>query len=407
MKKLFMVLAFAGVSVASMAQDDAVNKYSVATNSFWSNWFIQVGANWNAFYSNEEHGVRGDADLSNSPFEKERSSLGAAIAIGKWFTPGIGLRTKLQGIWGKTVVANWNPALWDQQRAVADIDNDEKVVGKFMRYWTLSEDVLLNLSNLICGYNPNRVWNFIPFFGGGISRNMTYNRYAMHLRVGILNEFRISDRVAVNLELGWNRHEEDFDGIEFGSLFEGHKNRGWEDKDNTLYGELGLTFNIGRVGWDAVPDVDALKRLHEQQLAALQSQLNDANAEIARLNNLIKNHVCPNNPGIKEFVTTPVSVFFNLDKTDIASQKDLVNVRALAKYATDNESNVLVSGYADSATGSVEHNQWLSEQRAETVAAELENMGLSRSQIKTQGLGGVDTLSPIEFNRRATVQITE
>ena len=135
-----MVLAFAGVSVASMAQDDAVNKYSVATNSFWSNWFIQVGANWNAFYSNEEHGVRGDADLSNSPFEKERSSLGAAIAIGKWFTPGIGLRTKLQGIWGKTVVANWNPALWDQQRAVADFDNDEKVVGKFMRYWTLSED---------------------------------------------------------------------------------------------------------------------------------------------------------------------------------------------------------------------------------------------------------------------------
>ena len=68
---------------------------------------------------------------------------------------------------------------------------------------------------------------------------------------------------------------------------------------------------------------------------------------------------------------------------------------------------MLVSGYADSATGSVEHNQWLSEQRAETVAAELENMGLSRSQIKTQGLGGVDTLSPIEFNRRATVQITE
>ena len=391
MKKLFMVLAFAGVSVASMAQEDAVNRYSVATNSFWSNWFIQVGANWNAFYTDEEHGVRGDLDLSNSPFEKERSSLGAAIAIGKWFTPGIGLRTKLQGIWGKM------PHQWQR----------EQVEGRFVRYWTLSEDVLLNLSNMILGYNPNRVWNFIPFFGGGISRNMTDNFYAMHLRVGLLNEFRLSKRVALNLELGWNRSEEDFSGIWGGQLKNAHNGRGWEDKDNTLYGELGFTFNLGKATWDAVPDVDAIKRMYQAQIDALNSQLNDANAEIARLNNLIKNHKCPTCPDVHEFITTPVSVFFNLNRTEIASQKDLVNVRALAKYAVDNNSNLLVTGYADSATGSVDHNQWLSERRAETVAGELEGMGVSSSKITTRGLGGVDTLSPIEFNRRATVQITE
>ena len=391
MKKLFMVLAFAGVSVASMAQEDAVNRYSVATNSFWSNWFIQVGANWNAFYTDEEHGVRGDLDLSNSPFEKERSSLGAAIAIGKWFTPGIGLRTKLQGIWGKM------PHQWQH----------EQVEGRFVRYWTLSEDVLLNLSNMILGYNPNRVWNFIPFFGGGISRNMTDNFYAMHLRVGLLNEFRLSKRVALNLELGWNRSEEDFSGMWGNTLKNAHNGRGWEDKDNTLYGELGFTFNLGKATWDAVPDVDAIKRMYQAQIDALNSQLNDANAEIARLNNLIKNHKCPTCPDVHEFITTPVSVFFNLNRTEIASQKDLVNVRALAKYAVDNNSNLLVTGYADSATGSVDHNQWLSERRAETVAGELEGMGVSSSKITTRGLGGVDTLSPIEFNRRATVQITE
>ncbi len=397
MKKLFMVLAFAGVSVASMAQEDAVNRYSVATNSFWSNWFIQVGANWNAFYTDEEHGVRGDADLSNSPFEKERSSLGAAVAIGKWFTPGIGLRTKLQGIWGKMPHVGATPN-------GARMGNVE---GRFVRYWTLSEDVLLNLSNMILGYNPNRVWNFIPFFGGGISRNMTDNFYAMHLRVGLLNEFRLSKRVALNLELGWNRSEEDFSGAWGNSLKNAHNGRGWEDKDNTLYGELGFTFNLGKATWDAVPDVDAIKRMYQAQIDALNSQLNDANAEIARLNNLIKNHKCPTCPDVHEFITTPVSVFFNLNRTEIASQKDLVNVRALAKYAVDNNSNLLVTGYADSATGSVDHNQWLSERRAETVAGELEGMGVSSSKITTRGLGGVDTLSPIEFNRRATVQITE
>ncbi|MBR4389627.1 MAG: OmpA family protein [Prevotella sp.] len=391
MKKLFMVLAFAGVSVASMAQDDAVNRYSVATNSFWSNWFIQIGANWNAFYTDEEHGVRGDLDLSNSPFEKERSSIGAAVAIGKWFTPGIGLRTKLQGIWGNM------PYQWQR----------EQVEGRFVRYWTLSEDVLLNLSNMLLGYNPNRVWNFIPFFGGGISRNMTDNFYAMHLRVGLLNEFRLSKRVALNLEIGWNRHEEDFSGMWGNTLKNAHNGRGWEDKDNTVYGELGFTFNLGKATWDPVPDVDAIKRMYQAQIDALNSQLNDANAEIARLNNLIKNHKCPTCPDVHEFITTPVSVFFNLNRTEIASQKDLVNVRALAKYAVDNNSNLLVTGYADSATGSVDHNQWLSERRAETVAGELEGMGVSSSKITTRGLGGVDTLSPIEFNRRATVQITE
>ena len=35
MKKLMIVLAFAGISMSSMAQDaDPVQKYSVATNSF-------------------------------------------------------------------------------------------------------------------------------------------------------------------------------------------------------------------------------------------------------------------------------------------------------------------------------------------------------------------------------------
>ena len=34
---------------------------------------------------------------------------------------------------------------------------------------------------------------------------------------------------------------------------------------------------------------------------------------------------------VKQLVNTPVSVFFNINKSTIASQKDLVNVQALAK----------------------------------------------------------------------------
>ena len=378
MKKLFIVLALAGMSLTSMAQEDPTLKYSVAANSFWSNWFIQAGAEWNAWYSNEEHGL----GLARSPFKKFRSNPGASIAIGKWFTPGIALRTKLQGIWGKTVT---------------DADN----YGNHNSFWTLNEHVMFNLSNLIYGYNPNRVWNLIPFAGAGISRTMTYNLYAMQLSVGLQSSWKLNKHLNIYLEGGWNRLEGDVDGIE-----KSNGQRGWDSHDNMFYAELGLNFNLGKATWNKVPDVDAIKALSQSQIDALQKQLDDANAENARLKNMLANQ---KNAGqsVKEYVTTPVSVFFNINKTKIASQKDLVNVRALANYAKDNNSKLLVTGYADSATGTPAINQRLSEGRANTVAEELVKMGVSRDNISTAAKGGVDDLSPVSFNRRATVQVTE
>ena len=82
-------------------------------------------------------------------------------------------------------------------------------------------------------------------------------------------------------------------------------------------------------------------------------------------------------------------------------------MQALAKYAKENNSSLLVTGYADSATGTPDHNQWLSEKRAKRVADEIVKMGVSESKIKQEAKGGVDILSPISYNRRATVQITE
>ena len=90
MKKILALLALASVSMGSFAQDVVPEeKYSIATNSFGSNWFVQAGLDWNAWYSAEERGH----DLSKSPFKKFRSNPGISLAFGKWFTPGIGLRT--------------------------------------------------------------------------------------------------------------------------------------------------------------------------------------------------------------------------------------------------------------------------------------------------------------------------
>ena len=380
MKKLFIALAFAGISLSSMAQDaDPTLKYSVATNSFWSNWFIQVGADWNAWYSGQEHGQ----DLSTSPFKKFRSNPGVSVAVGKWFTPGLGLRTKLSGIWGKNVT---------------DDNND----GNGNKYWTLNEHVLFNLSNMLCGYNPDRVWSFIPFAGAGLTRSMTYNTYAMNYSIGILNTFRVSKKVGINFELGWDRLEGDADGCDYSN-----GNRGWDSHDNKLYAEVGLTYNLGKASWDKTPDVDAIKALSQSQIDALNAQLNDANAENARLKKLLADKKEESTKGVKEFANSPVSVFFSINKYKIASRKDLVNVKEMAKYAKENDANILVTGYADSATGKPAYNQKLSEKRANTVADEIVKMGVSRDKITTEAKGGVNDLSPISYNRRATVQIKD
>ena len=389
MKKLLIALAFAGVSLGASAQDsDPVLKYSVATNSFWSNWFVQVGGDFNSWISDQEHGRGLDGGDHYGLFAGDRTSWGGAIALGKWFTPGIGLRTKLQA-WNAKQVGPQNPT------------------SKF-NYWTLNEQVMLNLSNLFCGYNPTRVWNVIPFFGGGFSRNCSDNLYTMQLSVGLQSSWRLCKYANIYVEAGWNRLEEDFDGAYGNTLKDSHVNRGWEDKDNNLYAEVGLTFNLGKSTWEKTPDVDAIKALAQSQIDALNAQLNDANAENARLKNMLANQKPVETPkAVKEFITTPVSVFFNINRTNIASQKDLVNVQALAKYAKENNCKLSVTGYADSATGTPAINQKLSEGRAATVTEELVKMGVGRDKITSVGKGGVDELSPISFNRRATVQITD
>ena len=382
MKKFMMVLAMASVSVAGMAQTETPEmKYSVATNSFWSNWFISADVAYGAFYTNEEDG------FSKSPLKDFRRNLGASVAIGKWFTPGMGLRTKMTGIWGRNV-------------------QTENASDNAVKFWNLQEQALFNLSNMFCGYSETRVWNFIPYAGFGVLRNMSDNYYANNVSVGLLNTWKLSKKLFVNFDVNFN-FSPDYDAFRLNRNVANNYGDGLSNCDRYFSAEVGLTYNLGKGTWTKTPDVDALKALHQSELDALNARLADANAENDRLNNLIKNHKCPEakTVTVKEVTTAPVSVFFNIGKSKIASKKDLVNLKGLAEAAKENNKTLVVTGSADSKTGSASFNQTLSEKRAETVKQELIKMGVPESQIEVKAIGGVNDIEPFSYNRRAVVSV--
>ncbi len=392
MKKLMFALALVGFTTGAMAQENEIptQKYSVATNSFWANWFVQVGGQFNAAYTNEEQ-------LGNkNPFSVDRGTFGFEVAVGKWFTPVIGLRTKFQGIWSKAVV---------------DADNHHAY-----KYWGIQEDVMFNLSNAFCGYNEKRFWNIAPYVGIGYMQRMksTDDANAKSLyrepsyNVGIYNSFRINRRLAAYLDVWALATEGSFDGVngEGKTDWRTHEKTHCRYWDKMVGVSVGLNVNLGKtIGWNKVPDVDALMAMNKEQLDALNASLKEQQDENARLRNLLANQKPAETKTIKEFSTTPVSVFFNINKSKIASRKDLVNVKELAKYAKDNNKKVVVTGYADSKTGTAAINNKLSEARANAVANELVKMGLSRDNIIIEHKGGVNDLSPFSYNRRAIVKL--
>ena len=391
MKKLFIALAFLGLTSASVsAQETEVpqKKHSVATNSFWSNWFISAGFAGNAFYTSQE-----DDRVKGNPFSDKRGTLGFTVAIGKWFTPGIGLRTKFDGVWGKHV----------------ETDNIHPIYNMI----NLHEDVMFNLSNMICGYNEKRVWNFIPYVGIGWARNTTTKTDEISYHFGLLNNFRVNKRVQIFADLNLAAYEGRFD-LNSGSnavkdpwaTNRKSNRRHW---DNKLSLEVGVTYNIGKCNWEKTPDVDALIAMNNEQMDALNQSLKDQQDENARLREMLEaeknKKPAATTETEKEYVGISSSVFFNINSDKIASRKDLVNVKEMAEYAKSNNAKIVVTGYADSNTGTAEYNKKLSEKRAEAVVNELVKMGVSRDNIIVKAEGGVDNIAPFSYNRRVMVKI--
>ena len=379
-----LLLAIAGMSLGTFAQETTTTeiptqKHKVVTNGFWDNWFVDFGGDYISNYSNQEVGV------SANPFICDRGNWGFHVAVGKWATPSFGMRAKIGAAWG-TQVNGPESSL---------VDNE---VNPLYNQVVVTLEPMINLHNLFAGYKP-RVWNTIAYASVGYGRHIAHNNCegvnSAIVGAGWLNTFNVTKRFHINVDIYGRMGRENFDGA--GQNIKGDDWQvGWS---------VGFGVNLGKVGWDNAPDVDAIMAMNKAQLAALNASLAEQQAENERLQKLIKNHKCPEAKQVTEIITSKASVFFNINKSKIASKKDLVNVKELAESAKANGKTIVVTGYADSKTGSAEYNQKLSERRAQAVADELVKMGVDSDKIEVVGKGGVEELSPISYNRRVVVSL--
>ena len=172
-----MILWMASCNLAVVAQEEnQVDSSAIATNSFWDNWYGQVGGDMILLFP-VGHSVK-------DVFPNGKS-LGLSIAVGKWFSPEFGAKFKVN--WNNVFIRETSN-IWYKPYGKPGGNHDN---GGFI---TFSGDIQLNLHNLFGVYKPDRKWNlsFAPRAGGWI--NVKQGKGGPILGVGLHNTYRLNDK---------------------------------------------------------------------------------------------------------------------------------------------------------------------------------------------------------------------
>lgn len=390
-----MILALSSLTSVAFAQQSEVvvgfeeiqvqDKYRVLTNTFWDNWFMSLGGGASVMYGDNDH-VGSFTD---------RISPTLNIAVGKWFTPGLGLRVQYSGLQVKGFSSDAGTPY------VRGTQMKDGYYKQRFDYMNLHGDVLFNLNALFGGYNQQRVYEIIPYLGAGFTHTYTSpQREAFAVNVGIINRFRISNAVDINLEISGMGVEDKFDA-ELG---------GKHGFDGVLSATLGMTYRFPKRSFNRpFPQL-----ISQAQLAIMQEQLAQLAAANQQLNNAL---IAAQNQPVAEVTETevvvqsdiaPRTVFFTIGSAVVAP-REIMNISYLANLMKEfPNATYTVNGYADSSTGTPAFNQQLSLKRAQAVVDILvKDFGISADRLKVSADGGVDKFGQPILNRVVLVKSAE
>ena len=366
------------VSPAANAQENGnrdengkVVRGAYETNKFGDNWFIGAGAGVNSWLVN---GASPKAGVAVDAF------------VGKWITPTVGVRMGWKGL----------------KDGVSAKDGYMIADEKF-NYNSVHADVLWNLSNLFSGYKETRTWN-ISVYPTFAYMNAAKNK-EFGAGIGMLNNFRLGNRVGLYLDLSALTTKADFAGI--------------SPRPKTLVGVLpsatfGLTVNLGKTGFKRhssvvpaivpVPFTEAQYNNLQDKVNALEKENKDLKAQIEELKNAKPDTVTVSKAGD---LVSPATLYYEIGSTKLSEREEAhleFYVKNILEQAPDKV--FVLTGSADKGTGTAARNQYLSEQRVNNVKKVLvEKYGIAEDHLIVKAEGATNNrFGSAVLNRVVTIE---
>ena len=266
----------------------------------------------------------------------------------------------------------------------ADFTNKSREVSFYQQkgfYWNPFVAASLDLSNLFGGYKGGRFYTLQAYLGGGLvlAADEPVNAHGVSFNAGLVNKFRLGERLDLVVNLRGAMISDDFDGE---SRFDEPNDVNWLQKNVPWDGQAGVTAGL-------CYHFGVKKNLHTWSTAD---------------HSTVDHFVAPVTvPGPTVYVHDTLEVArpvdpslwfhiqFKIDKTDI-QPRERINVNSVADFIKSApDTRFLVSGFADKQTATPEHNLWLSEHRAKNVYNMLVNdFGVNPAQLEIDYQGGVD-----------------
>ena len=274
------------------------------------------------------------------------------LGLGYQFSPVFGMRLQANGWQSK---GGW--AGFRAQKGETPYNANYK-----FKYVAPGVDFMFNLSNLFCGWNPNRVFNATAFVGGGINwagANQEVNDLAANIknqsnylleylwqgkkvrpygRAGIDLEFKVSKAVSIMLEGNANM------------ISDKYNSKKADNPDWYFNALAGVRINLGKSYTKKAKPVEepAPAPAPEQEYVAPKPEPKPAPVE-------------------KKVEEIRRDIFFTINSYKIAPAED-AKIREVVDFLNKNtEAKVVVTGYADKGTGNDVINDRIAAKRAAAV----------------------------------------
>lgn len=385
-------------ALAELTDPSTPKSQRVLTKGFWSNWSI-TGAIGTQFYYGEND--------KYMDFKDQWTFPNFDIYLNKWVTPsfgwGLALNVfKIKGI-AHSIKDNDYAAYWT-----------DEVYGHFNGkdyYWQRGNALnpfvyfTLDLDNILLGYKPTRFYSLSAYAGGGIAIGFDeqFTRTAPTFNAGLINSFRLTDKLALVLNLRGALVGDDFEG----------ESRGQEPLTRTYIGKnipldgifgvtAGINIKFGQRKHQVFQKAEVYEAMLEESANTIE-QLRSEGLSNAEIEKQLRDKLAKTQAELDALLAQPqpeqkdldfqYHINFDIDKTELTN-REIIDLEYISEVMKLDESKLYyLIGYADKQTGSVERNVWLSEHRVEEVFKCLtETYGVKPSQLVKSHEGGVDTM---------------